>query len=1383
LSTKRLSSLSVLLVLLLSGAVPPVDAVYTGPIVEVQDLPSQVTVGQTASFRVFVYTVSAGNTDPQEMMRVKVTASVGTCSPDREMTDAGGHASFQYIAPSSLAQATDATIIATMDTAMTPAPRGTAVVRVVLRLDVRIEGPRVLETNGANVRYDVNVTAGGLPVVGATFSAMAISLGKIGMKSSSTDANGIGWFFYQRPGGPSGRTTLSSMCSKTGYESGSAMLEVTIVGRMGPLVVTVAGDVPTIGCWGSCNLTATASRDGLPMPDVTVGFSASKGWLSSASGLTTPNGTASVQYTATSDTDGPWGGDVVVNATADQAGEVARNSTVLHVSTDTARCFMGLEGNTTSAQLYPGETFSVNVSAWTALSIYAAFVTGIRAALVIYSASGAEYKRISLGDGIVQLEGFHWSSGWRDALVVASWGPEGNFTWDVQLLSPNGVHVYMNLTGRRPLRVLLTGREDWTVLIWVAGCNNLCDWGGLFIDSLESQAPQGEFRVLVQYHRLITSYPPPGMDWSGMRRYELTRHSSDGELDSQLIFDDYPHRHDSGDEENLYDFLMWGAGYAPAGRYSLVIWDHGGSFEGFSWSGDGKRMMPAKAARYLELFGQDRRKLEVLVFDTCLMSSVEIAYQFRNAANYMVSSEVTINTEHDVLTSNALSRIRGHFPLDSPTGLEFANDVLDGFREESGDIYPITVIDLSQVDATIAQFKEMCSHIIWGWRDLGGPLKLAGQGVERFEGPFSDTAWLVDLGRLLEGFKEEAMSYIATPDGRGAIEATDGVLSGLDSMIVSQTSVAGFEGLSIFYPPTYNNGVIQDYRVNGLDKDLLWTYVIAYVQFVSDDYFRPGMAHPAEPGYDVFPIGDPQMVDIDTDSDGASDAVDVEVDANQTGNLRPITIVADLVQFGNEKGSTLDGLRAREAWAVPAGASHSKHVTLSTPEEGISFLVLTVLTDAGSVLQQFLLDGINLNATPRIGGPPVLDLDASAMAVEIGQPVTLTATASDQNSQRVRLFWDLDQRDGLGLDSTDASVTTSYRRAGNVTATCIATDGDFVVVRQLNITVAPAVGNRDPFANLTVAFLDESEPRRATLDASLSSDPDGDALEYSFTFGDGSVVSWVKTPIVEHAFLALGLYNCTLKVRDSRGGESERIRTSVGVKPHAVNMPPVAAFALSSSKVEVGEIVTIDARTTTDPDSGDWLNFRFDWGDGDVSDWGDNPVSMRTYWRDGNHTIKVEVRDNGGLMSSATSILEVVARPVPPTNRKPSASLSLNATEMHQGEGLMVDASGSSDPDQGDALEAQVDWGDGNVTAWVAASNMTHAYSAPGTYTVTLSVRDRAGLTASATSNVTVLPTDQGGDGGGKKKGFIPGMGNGPVVLALAVALCLLEVVRRRARG
>jgi hypothetical protein len=94
-----------------------------------------------------------------------------------------------------------------------------------------------------------------------------------------------------------------------------------------------------------------------------------------------------------------------------------------------------------------------------------------------------------------------------------------------------------------------------------------------------------------------------------------------------------------------------------------------------------------------------------------------------------------------------------------------------------------------------------------------------------------------------------------------------------------------------------------------------------------------------------------------------------------------------------------------------------------------------------------------------------------------------------------------------------------------------------------------------------------------------------------------------------------------------------------------------------------------------------------------------------------------------------------------------------------------------------------VDWGDGNVTAWVAATNMTHAYSAPGTYTVTLSVRDRAGLTASATSNVTVLPTDQGGDGGGKKKGFIPGMGNGTVVLALAVAVCLLEVIRRRARG
>jgi len=53
--------------------------------------------------------------------------------------------------------------------------------------------------------------------------------------------------------------------------------------------------------------------------------------------------------------------------------------------------------------------------------------------------------------------------------------------------------------------------------------------------------------------------------------------------------------------------------------------------------------------------------------------------------------------------------------------------------------------------------------------------------------------------------------------------------------------------------------------------------------------------------------------------------------------------------------------------------------------------------------------------------------------------------------------------------------------------------------------------------------------------------------------------------------------------------------------------------------------------------------------------------------------------------------------------------LALSSASIEAGRTLTADGSGSSDPDAGDTIEASVDWGDGNVTAWSAARNATHA--------------------------------------------------------------------------
>jgi chitodextrinase len=70
---------------------------------------------------------------------------------------------------------------------------------------------------------------------------------------------------------------------------------------------------------------------------------------------------------------------------------------------------------------------------------------------------------------------------------------------------------------------------------------------------------------------------------------------------------------------------------------------------------------------------------------------------------------------------------------------------------------------------------------------------------------------------------------------------------------------------------------------------------------------------------------------------------------------------------------------------------------------------------------------------------------------------------------------------------------------------------------------------------------------------------------------------------------------------------------------------------------------------------------------------------------------------------------------------------------------VLVDASGSADAEHDDALlEVRWDWEDDGIwdTDWSTSKEALHEYGGPGTYTIRLEVRDKAGLTAGVTRQV-----------------------------------------------
>ena len=97
------------------------------------------------------------------------------------------------------------------------------------------------------------------------------------------------------------------------------------------------------------------------------------------------------------------------------------------------------------------------------------------------------------------------------------------------------------------------------------------------------------------------------------------------------------------------------------------------------------------------------------------------------------------------------------------------------------------------------------------------------------------------------------------------------------------------------------------------------------------------------------------------------------------------------------------------------------------------------------------------------------------------------------------------------------------------------------------------VPNRAPVANTGGPYTGHKK-KPVAFDGSQSTDPDGDALTYSWNFGDNSPLGSGANPV--HEYGAWGTYTVTLTVTDAAGLSSARTTTATIAPPgHLVNRP------------------------------------------------------------------------------------------------------------------------------------------------------------------------------------------------------------------------------------
>jgi parallel beta-helix repeat protein len=276
-----------------------------------------------------------------------------------------------------------------------------------------------------------------------------------------------------------------------------------------------------------------------------------------------------------------------------------------------------------------------------------------------------------------------------------------------------------------------------------------------------------------------------------------------------------------------------------------------------------------------------------------------------------------------------------------------------------------------------------------------------------------------------------------------------------------------------------------------------------------------------------------------------------------------------------------------------------------------------------------------------------------------------------------------------------------------------------------------------PVARLSVAPASGNAPLPVTADASTSTDDDATPIaSFSFDFGDGSpAVGPQAGATASHTYSAPGSYSVTVTVRDTAGLSSTAISQVTVSSPS--DAAPNAALTVTPASGTAPLPVTADASASTDTDTTPIGAYQFDFGDGSPVV-GPQPgaAATHTYAAAGTYTVTVTVSDTGGLSSAATATVQVAAAA---PDAAPAAALTVRPASGVINLAVTADASASTDSDASPIASYSFNFGDGSgVSGPQIGATAGHTYTVPGSYTVTVTVRDTAGLSSTATAQVTV---------------------------------------------
>ena len=365
---------------------------------------------------------------------------------------------------------------------------------------------------------------------------------------------------------------------------------------------------------------------------------------------------------------------------------------------------------------------------------------------------------------------------------------------------------------------------EWTVMIYLDADNDLESAGINDINEMELVGSSSKVNIVVQADR-IPNYNFSNDDWTTTRRYYITQDSDQMQINSLLIGGDLGELN-MGDPDTLVDFANWAVTEYPAEKYLLVIWNHGGGFRSPAYSKgiaqddtSGKDIITMSELEdaLSAINVQMGKNIDIVGMDACSMAMIEVAYQIKDYADILVTSEESEPNDgwpYDTI----LGELSGN-PLISPEQL--SADIVDKYIYS----YPFeevtqSAIDLSYIDSLASQLSNLALAIMDDSLTPKGVYLDAACSSQYYGDPdFIDLYDFCD--KIFDHSNSLEIKIMAI-----IIQQT------LSSTVINSDysgwGVSGSKGLSIYFPWYYNYDS-EKYNDTNFAQDTFWDEMLLYL--------------------------------------------------------------------------------------------------------------------------------------------------------------------------------------------------------------------------------------------------------------------------------------------------------------------------------------------------------------------------------------------------------------------------------------------------------------------------------------------------------------------------------------------------------------------------